>query len=63
MHTQAMENLRTHYSPIEKWVLFKYPLTRAVLPIDVLVWGKDVGEYWIGQVTDMVYKYDVLYNV
>ena len=58
MQTKAMELLRKNYDPIEKWILFKYPITRSLLPIDVLVWGSKDGEYWLGQITDMVYKYD-----
>ena len=45
------------------WKKQMYPITRGLLPVTVLIWGKtddDKGQsFWIGEVEDMLYTYAV----
>ena len=53
METSKTRNLMWHQ--LEKT---KYPITQALLPVTVLIWGSN-SEYWIGEVTSMAYTYVV----
>lgn len=58
LQRKASEWLLTVHKDYESWRLFRYPITRAMLPINVLLWPTKLEDgYYVGQIMEMEYMY------
>ena len=58
LQVKAFEELLIAHKDPTSWQLCLYPITRALLPIDVLVWGETLEKgYEAVQIHSMEYMY------
>ena len=54
---KANVELEKYHQNLSEWIKFKYPITQGMLPLCVLLWGKD-GAFWVGQILNISYGFN-----